>query len=550
MKQDMIIENDPRASEAMQRWDELKQDRARHESTWEDISRLIRPQRGGFSRDDHVGRNMEKPLSSAPIQASSSFASGIYAGISNPANRWMGFETWDQDFNAWKPMAEWNDMVSRRVLASFGPAVSKFYSSTFQGYSDIAAFGQFAAYDEIETGRRRFTDVTLSIAEVVVDIDFHGEVVEVVRKFTGQPRAVTRQFNGHVPEKIREMADKGSTDRVTLYHHVLRNEDFHKGYLGVKGKRWLSRYVTEIDKALIREAGYDEMPFYYPRWDVDSGETYGFGPGFIALPATRVHNQMTAAMIRAAQYAADPAKLVPARDDWPIQGRVAPGQLLAGGLHPINGRAMMQNLDATGNIGITDAMREKVLEEAKNAFHYAIMSLQGRTGVTNEETMIMEEARLRDWAPHADRIMEEYLARKVARRFNMLWRAGQLPPPPKEAEGKALRIRYTSAAAMAMQAREGQSIRQFLADLGPLTQLDPRYNDRLDPDAVAEALHDASPSLPAKILRSRAEADAIAEARAQAQQAQATMQAAQTGAGVVKDLAGAGVPMDQMMGAG
>lgn len=546
MKQDIISENDPRAKEAIQRWGDLKIERARHESTWEDIARLIRPQRGGFSRGDHVGRDIEKPLSSAPIQAASSFASGVYAGITNPANKWMGLETDDPDFNAWKPMAEWNDVVTRRVLASFRPAVSAFYSATFQGYSDIAAFGQFANYDEIDLGQRKFVDVSLSLAEIVVDIDFHGQVVEVVRKFTQTPRALVRQFKGHVPAKINEMAQKGSTDRITVYHHVLPNEDFSHGYLGAKGKRWLSRYVTEIDTALIREAGYDEMPFYYPRWDVDSGETYGTGPGFIALPAARLNQQMLAATIRAAQFAADPTKLVPDRDSWQIHGRVAPGQLLAGGLNPINGRRMIENLDATGNIGLTDAVRKEVLEEAKNAFHYAIMSLQGRTGMTSEETMIMEEARLRDWAPHADRIMEEYGARKVSRRFNMLWRAGQLPPPPKEAEGRPLRVRYQSAAAMAMQAREGQAIRQFLSDLGPLTQLDPRYADRLDADAVAEALHDASPSLPASILRSRDEADQIAKGRAQAQQAEQAMQAAERGGGVVKDLAGAGVPMDAM----
>jgi len=552
MKPDTVIEKDPRATEAINRWGELKQVRSRHEATWEDIAQLIHPQRGGFSRDDHVGREMEKPLSSAPIQAASSFASGVYAAITNPANKWMGMETDDPDFNAWKPMAEWNDQVTRRVLASFGPHISPFYSVTFQGYRDISAFGQFAGYDEMDLDNRRFIDVTLSLAEVVVDIDFHGRVVEVVRKFTQTPRALVRQFKGNVPKKIADMAENGSAERVTVYHHVLLNENFRQGYLGPKDKRWLSRYATEIETALIREAGYDEMPFYYPRWDVDSGETYGFGPGFIALPAARVHHRMTSAMIRAAQFAADPAKLVPSRDDWQIHGRVAPGQLLAGGINPINGRRMIENLDASANIGITDAMRDKVLEEAKSAFHWAIMSLQGRTGMTTEETMIMEEARLRDWAPNTDRVMEEYGTLKVARRFNMLWRARQLPPPPKEAEGRPLRIRYQSAAAMAMQAREGQAIRQFLSDLGPLTQLDPRYADRLDADAVAEALHDASPSLPARILRSRADADQLAQQRAQAQQAEQAMQAAERGGGVVKDLAGAGVPMDamaQMMGA-
>ena len=87
------------------------------------------------------------------------------------------------------------------------------------------------------------------------------------------------------------------------------------------------------------------------------------------------------------------------------------------------------------------------------------------------------------------------------------------------------------------------SVRQFLADLTPLTPLDPRYADRLDPDGITEALHDASPSLPATILRSRKDADALAQQRAQAQQATQMLDMLGQGAGAAKDLAAAGLPM-------
>ena len=546
MKPDRIIEKDPRADEAIQRWDELKSERTRHERDWEDIARLIRPQRGGFSMSDHTQRQYEKPLSSQPIQAGSSFAAGIYASLTNPANRWGGAETDDPDFNAWKPMAEWNDLTTRRVMNSFQPHMSSFYPATYQGYSDLAAFGNFASYDELDMSERRFMDVTFSLAEVVVDIDFWGRVIEVVRKFTLRPRAAARFFAGNLPKRIQDLAEKGSTDKVTFYHHVLRNEDFRKGYLGAKGKRWLSRYVCEVDRALLRESGYEEMPFHYPRWDVDSGCTYGTGPGQIALPSARLNQLMEAATIRAAQQAADPTKLAPNREDWPLNGTVRPGEVIFGGLD-FRGNEMLRNMNTTGQIGLTMEEKRAKVEEIRDAFHYAIMSLQGRTGMTTEETLIVEEARLRNWAPHADRIMEEYAAPKFERRFRQLLRAGQIPPPPKEAEGRPLRIRYQSAAAMAMHAREGQAVRQFLSDLGPLTQLDPRYGDRLDPDAITEALHDASPSLPAKILRGRDEADALAQQRAQQAQAAQAMQAAQAGGEVAKDLAAAGLPLDQMI---
>ena len=199
--------NHPAAEEAIQRWGELKSTRAFHEPDWEDIARLIRPQRGGFSMSRPENREMEKPLSSEPIMAQSSFASGIYASITNPANRWAGLETPDPEFNAWKPMAEWNDLATRRVLQSLAPTVSPFYSATFQAYSDIAAFGNAAGYDEIDLGKRKFVDVTMSLAEVVVDIDAHGRVNELVRKFTLTPRGAVREFGRDaLPERVVEAA--------------------------------------------------------------------------------------------------------------------------------------------------------------------------------------------------------------------------------------------------------------------------------------------------------------------------------------------------------
>ena len=546
-----VMEKDPRAQECIRRWGDLKTERSRFEADWEDIARLIRPQRGGFGLSDAATRDLSKPLSSEPIQAQSAFASGIYYAITNPANRWAGLETPDYDLNNWKPMAEWNDRATRTVLNSFRPEVSAFYSATFQAYSDLAAFGNAAGYDEIDTGNRKFVDVTLSLAEVVYDIDAHGRVVEVVRKFHLTPRQARAMFEGKgtLPAKVIEMDDKGQTEKLVFYQHVCRNYGWQKGKLGPQGKAWLSLYVCEVDEALIRLSGYDEMPFYAPRWDVDSGFTYGTGPGFIALPAARVLHQMEAATIRAAQRAADPTLLAPSREDWPLNGRVVPGGTVYGGMNN-RGQRMVDVLGVTGQVNLTQAEKQAKVEEIAKAFHYAIMPLANRTGITTEETRIIEEANLRNWAPHADRIMEEYAARKVERRFRLLWKAGQIPPPPKEAEGLPLQVRYQSAATMAMRAREGLAVRQFLADLTPLSQMGPqhlnRISGRIDTDAMLEALHDASPSLPASILRAREEADQIAQAQAQQQQLMMMAQAAPGVAKAAKD----GAEAAAMMGMG
>lgn len=530
----------PEAEEAIRRWDELKtaKNRPQWERDAEDIARLLRPQRGGFGLTTPENRLLEKPLNSDPILAQSSFAAGIYAGITNPASRWAGLETGDEDLNKWQPMREWTDKVTRITMASFGPAVSSFYSATFQAYADIAAFGTAAGYDEIQSTRRRFLDVTVSLAGVVADIDAHGNVIEIVRRFILSPRAAVREFrNDHLPKKVLEWAEKGTQQEVVFYHHIKPNEDFTARALGPRGKPWASIWACEVERTLVRRRGYEEMPFYFPRWDVDTGHVMGNGPGFIALPSARLVNLMDAATIRAAQHAADPTLLAPDRDAWPLNGRFTPGQTVYGGVD-MRGNRLVQTLERSGNIGITVEEKREKLEAVKNALHYSIMTLTGRTGVNEEETRIMEEARLRNWAPHADRVMEEYAARKVERRFRMLWRAGQLPPPPEGTPaGVPLRVRYQSAAQAALRAREAQEARMLVRDIVPLVQLGKtRLLDRLSEDDWIETLHDASASLPAGILRSREEADALAKARQEQEQMMQAMAQAESGAGIVKDL--------------
>lgn len=541
------MEKSPAARETIGRWTELKTERSRYEPDWEDISWLIRGMGGGFGSDDHALHHRRKALSSEPILAQQSMKAGIYSALTNPANPWGGLETPDSELNNWRPMAEWIDVSTRRVLNSFRPEVSSFYSASLQTYGDLAGFGNAVGYDELDEDSRQFIDVAMNLAECVFTIDAHGRVNELVRRYKLTARAAMRRFKKdakHLPSKLHELAEKGSSEKLTFYWHVLPNDSFEKGRLGVRGKPWLSRHVCDIQETLVRSKGFDENPCYTPRWDVNSGESYGIGPGHIALPGARLLHQMEASSLRVKQNAADPTLLAPDRDAWPLNGRVRPGAVVYGGLN-IRGQQMLQPLNNFQAVQLTDAERRAKVEEIAKAFHYALMPLAGRTGLNPEETRIIEEAHLRNWAPNADRIMEEYAARKFTRRFRLLWRAGQLPPPPDGIpEGTPLNVRYQSAATMAQLSRNGMAVRSFLQDTAALAQANPawaaRIGARVNPDALLEALHEASPTLPAKILRDREEADAAAQQEAEAQNAMQQMQMLQAGGGIAKDFAQAG----------
>lgn len=547
---------DPRAKQDQARWDELKSARSHHEHMWEDIARLIRPQRGGFTTTSpNTQREMEKPLSSAPIHAQSRFSANLYSTLTNPANRWFGFSTNDPDMNKWHPAKLWMDTVTDRVLASFLPGTSPFYTAATQVFGDLASFGNACQYDEIVPDERKIMDVTVSLAEVCFDVDAFGRVVEVVRRYylsAEQAIMAFRKPSDMLPPKLHELAEKGDRTKYAFFQRVGRNMTFTKGKLGPSGKRWYSRSSCEIDQTLIRVAGFDEMPFYAPRWEVDSGEVYGTGPGFVALASTRTHHRMTEAIIRAAQYAADPTLLAPDKSDWPLNGKIRPGAVVYGAVD-MQGRPLLRALDRMGQINLPLAERQYLDAQINDAFNKSLLSMANRSGMTPIEVAQISEEEIRAMGPNLGRAQEEYLAPKVARRFDMLWRAGQIPPPPAEMAGLELTVEYRSAAAAAQRSVEGNAIARVLQDLAPLAALSPsaaeRISDRLSVDDNMELLIEAR-GAPARMATSREGADAAGQGRAQAQQAMQAMQTAQAGAGVMKDVAGAQAAMAGAQGGG
>lgn len=538
---DIGLEKSPEATEARTRWDELKQERADHEKEWEDIGWMIRGQGGHFNTASEAKLRQKLALSSVPIIAQNNFSAELYGTLTNPANSWFGLRLEDPDLNRWKPAREWTEAVTRAILASFRPRVSPFYSSAIQLFSDVASFGNGAQYDEVRADERKILDVTLSLAEVVFEIDAFGRVVEVVRKFFLKPRAAVDMFGlDAVPGKIADLAAKGSNDKHAYYHHVKRNMDWRRGKLGPRGKRWLSLYACEDGDVLVRRAGYDEMPFHAPRWAVESGHTYGRGPGAVALPSARVNHQMEAANLRAGQKASDPTLLAPDKRTWQLNGQVRPGKVLYGGVDT-RGNPLVHRLDNFSSTGLTMEMQRAKVEQIQEAFQWSMLSVANRTGLNQIESIEIQERMLRMSAPNHGRIQEEYLAPKIARRYSLLLRQGQLPPPPDGMpEGVGLDVEYLSAAAMAQKSAEGAAVVRILNDVAPLAQIDPRYMDRFSPDDIVEVLHEAR-GVPARILKSREEAAKDAQARQQQQQMQQAMDMAQQGAGALKDAAQAGV---------
>lgn len=531
-------ETDPIAKDVMDRWRILKSARQHHEQDWQDIDRLMGLYDSGSFTTPDVGQNPRpaKPLTSVPAMALQNMAAGLYGALINPATQWMGLVASDPDLRNWGPMRAWSEQVTKLTLASFSPSTSNFYSSGMQLMTELAGKGNAIQYDEEVPGAGRIADITLALSECVWEVDAWGSVIGNTRMLRLDARQAVKRFGmDRLPKKITDSAGKGSDHKFVFYHCVRANDKQDIARLGTMSKPWLSIHVCEEGGQVVSMRGYDEMPFYAPRVHVWPGQTYGMGYGHAALPAARVLDLMRAANLRGGQKAADPTLMARNREDWPLEGDIRPGEVIYNALDT-QGRDVLKPLQNYAGTGLTLDMEQALASEVRDTFLYSLMSLNGRTGMTATEVMQIAADRFALMAPHMGRVQEEYLAPKVARRVRLLFRAGQLPPPPEGLpEGASLEVQYQSAAAMGQRAQQGASAARWAEQMIGLAQVNPRFADRIDVDGLTEVLLEAG-GLPEKIMRSREAADQLAEGRAQQQQAMAAMSMAKEGAGIAREL--------------
>lgn len=532
-----------RAEKIVARYEELVAARRHYEPEWEDIARYIDPRRKGFSSGgDPARRNMRGVYTSKPITARSNLTATIHSTLSGPANRFFQLRIPDEDKMKFQPVKLWLDHACTVMRRSLRPSVSAFYSTALTVYGDDVTFGNATDWDEIRPKERRIVDRAFSIAEVVIDTDIHGGLVEWVRRYKATGPQLAREYGPEIlPENVRAAADNGdATALFDIVHAVHPNDDYRAGMFGPKGKPWLSSYVLEEGPTLLRQEGYQEMPARYPRWFTDAGETYGRGQGYFALPSARGVNMMEAANIKNGQRAADPTLLAASERNFKRRPQMIPGATIFGGISQTSGRRLIDELGAPRQAPFGVEMTDRKIAEIEDVFHHGLVQLAGRTGLHPLEVMERSEEKMRLLAPYLGNIQNEWLAPKLERRFAMLWRAGQILPPPPEMGGDPLEVEFTSIAAMAIKAAEGAATVRFLQDLTPMAQLSQaaaeRLADRIDPDGVAEVLQEAR-GVPARVLRSKDEADAIGAARAQRQQMMQAAELAPNVAGAMKDMA-------------
>lgn len=518
-------------------WNKLKGERAEFERTWQEIADFVRPLRAEFTSIRSPGEKRNQRIFDAtPMMAADSFAGGIYGMMTNPANRWFALRLADDELNDYDPVRDWLYDVETKILHSFGPQVSRFYSVLPSMYADLACFGTAIFYSEEIPGQGRINDNVRPLSECVIAESAYGEVDTVYRRFALTGKQAIEMFGDGLSERTARIAEKDPFCLIHFIHCVYPNTDYKADKLDAAARPFASTYIEEETRHKVAEGGYYELPYHVPRWAQAAGEVYGRGIGEQILPDVKMLNRMDETAIKAAQKIADPP--LAAADEGVIKAaRTYPGGITYGAIDH-NGQQLLRPLMTGGNVGLTFEMMEQRRNAVKEGFYFSLMQMIGSPNMTATEWMGRQEEKLRLLGPNLGRIQSEFLSPLIKRRFGLLDRANMLPPPPEEIQGSTMTIEYVSPLARAQMAGEAQAVQRLYQSLGMIAQIDPSVLDNLDHDEAVQILGRGW-AVPANIMRG---ADKVKEMRAEREQMQAMQQGLQLGAqgaDVAQKIAGA-----------
>jgi hypothetical protein len=499
----------------------LKTLRQPYEAEWREIAQYAQPSRSRFlnSEQNRNFRRINKAIyNSHGILSFRTLTGGMTSGLSSPSRPWFRLAPYDTDLADDTEVKTWLAEVERRMYGFL--AGTNFYGAVKSGYAEMGMFGTEACV-MVDHPRAGAVCHALTAGEYWIALS-NAAVADTLYRRT--PMSVMQAVSSfgleHVSNFVRTAYDGGRyDDQVPVLHAIEPNDAVVPGALNMRGKAWRSVYWDENDgdaTRVLRAEGYDEQPFWAPRWDTVGGDTYGTGPGFDALPDMRELQLQTKRKTQATAFLVKPEKIVPA--SVKLTGEA--GNVVTASQVDAQHVVVPYQINPAAIGAIMDDVQR--CSEAVDRLTYAdlfmaITNMQGIQPRNIEEIASRNEEKLTQLGPVIERVNAEKLQVAIDRTYGIMARKQMLPPAPKHLQGEAVKVDFVSILAQMQRMVGLGQIERTVSFVGSLAAQFPEASDRLDIDAVIDDYADRA-GAPPKIIRSVRDAQALRDKRNQEQQ--------------------------------
>lgn len=458
------------------------------QKTWALISEFMLPsQNRGWFWDVSKGiRRDRRVFDSTAQQANRDLASAMQSTITNPTMKWMKFQYKDDKINQDPEATKWLDDATEVIFdhlseSNFDMQMNKFYLAICSLGHGILFHGNDFIFDAWHLSETAYVE------------NDKGEVDTVFRKFKMTLKALHDKFGDKIGEDLCARLEKEPLVDQELYHVIHPNckEKIKKGMDGLappENRAFQEAYVLQKGAIILQEGGYYELPVYVARWSCLPAETYGFGPGNIALADVRTLNKIKEESLRAMAKAINPT-IVTTKQNM-VSGDFRPGGMTV--VRDIEGfkEFITQSRFSDVKVEVNDLQ-----SMIKGCFYIDKLLLPPRTE-TGEMTAYEVSQRLEQMqqilGPVLSRLDVELLQPLVMRCFKELLRDNKIKPMPANVaqmmKGTSIdfTITFVNSLARAQHMAELRNVQQMLQEVGGMAQMNPQVLDNIDFDALVQ----------------------------------------------------------------
>lgn len=512
----------------LRRWVQLKQDRAPYEGQWLKISQAVTPASGRFlegekSKNEAADR-WNKIYNNTATRAANILAAGLMSGMTDPASQWFSLTTGDPNLDANASVKLWIDQVQRVLEMAF--TRTNTYQALHHGWREVGTMGTMAIVI-IEDPVAGFYCVPLVAGEYAIGCNYRGEPDTLYRAFSMTAGQLVSQFGmDKVSNAVRLCYEQKNYEKRFKCIHAIeprfdrdpsKEDNTNMAYRSVI---LLVSHDGDGD-GILEESGYHEFPAVIGRWGASGSDVYSEeSPGMVALGDALQLQHQELQKGNAIDYQVDPPKILP------TSARDKDLDFLPGGVTyvdmPNAGHQAQSAFNVNLNLQHLTADMEAVKQRINQAFNVDMfLMLSGSTkNMTATEVSERHEEKLMMLGPVLSRLNHEVLRPLIERAFNILQRAGQIPPAPPEIVGQPVQIEYTSMLARSQRAIRAGGLTNFLQMVGQVAQFKPEALLKVNAFNVINEYADYYSVAPSVVVP-----DDEAQAQLDAQQQQAAQQA-------------------------
>lgn len=530
-----------KVQDAIDRYITLVSERRQLNSLWEEIAEVLAPERRGFNGTKPLGLRTEKIYDTVPNVAKRGLVNaigGLLRPKSSAAGKWFSIVTEDEALMEDEEVRGWIEDSEKRLWKALYNPKAKFIQATGEADDDIVTFGTAALFTGVRRDRGGLLFKGFHMACVFVSLDSDGDVDTVYLLDRLKVRAAVQRWGLENLGKATQEAYKNNKleEEFDFLWAVGPRHDRDPRRIDSTNMPFYSLVVDLKSEHLVIEEGFEEFPFAIPRWDTRSGETYGRGPGVLALPDVLTLNQMGKTILRGLHRAVDPPWLLP--NDSVIN---AP-QNRASGITYYDAQAIknlglrnpFQQMDNRAQIPWGLDAQSTMREQVFALFYRNILNLPiDAPQMTATEVIQRREEFIREIGAVFGRLENDYSAAMIDRAFGLMARNGGFADAPEQLQDEKVEFRFASPIEKAREQIDETLIDMGVQKIVAMSAVKPEVLDRVNWDAWSKNVGRNS-QFPIDMYNTDDEIQAIRDQRAEQQAEMAAVEQAGKMADVAK----------------